>query len=69
MEIEISKRKLESYKRAEILAQECRFQCADSRNLDLGRLADFVLHWMQSAGNIKYERPDKPKKKVRELIS
>lgn len=57
----LSKRKLESYKRAEMLARECRFQCYDYRNLDLERLVDFVIYWMNSTGNIKYERPKKRK--------
>lgn len=61
MKIEISKRKLESYKRAESLARECRYQFADNRRRDLPAIVDFVIHWMDSTGNIKYDRPNKPK--------
>lgn len=61
MKAEISKRKLESYKRAEAIAQEIRYQMTHRREEDNERLADFVISWMNSTGNIKYDRPDKPK--------
>ena len=61
MNIEISKRKLESYKRAEMVARECRYQFVDARNRDIEAIANHVIYWMQSTGNIKYKRPGKPK--------
>lgn len=60
MKVEISKRKLESYKRAEMVARECRYQFADARNHDIGAIADIVIYWMHITGNIKYKRPRKP---------
>lgn len=61
MEKPLSKRKLESYKKAELLARELRFQMSKSDNDDPPLLLDFVIQWMRSTGNIKYERPDRPK--------
>ena len=61
MKAEISKRKLESYKRAEAVAQELRYQLSHWREEDNQRLYDFVISWMNSTGKIKYERPAKPK--------
>jgi len=59
---QISSRKLESYKRAEAVAQELRRQIAGrSNNIDMNALADFVIHWMKSTGNIKYQKPQRPK--------
>jgi 3-deoxy-D-manno-octulosonic-acid transferase len=59
--LEISKRKLESYRRAEALAQELRYQMTHRRDEDNQRLCDFVISWMRSTGNLKYERPANPK--------
>jgi hypothetical protein len=59
--MEISKRKLESYKRAEMVARECRYQLADNRKRDASAMADMVIYWMRSTGNIKYERPKQPR--------
>ncbi len=57
----ISKRKLESYKRAEKVAQEARRQIAGNQNnIDLNKLADFVIHWMKETGKVKYEIPKPP---------
>ncbi|MCP4991007.1 MAG: hypothetical protein GY928_34655 [Colwellia sp.] len=61
MEKPLSKRKLESYKKAELLARELRFQMAHRDNDDRSLLLDFVIQWMRSTGNIKYERPSRPK--------
>ena len=61
MKIEISKRKLESYKRAEAVAQEARRQCSAAIRDDPGRLADFVIYWMRSTGNVKFKIPVRPK--------
>ena len=60
----ISKRKLESYKRAEKVAQEARRQCSAAYNNDPNQLCDFVIHWMGVTGKIKYEIPTPPKKKL-----
>lgn len=61
MKIEISKRKLESYKRAEAVAQEARHQLRSASVDNPARLADFVIYWMRSTGNVKFNRPDRPK--------
>lgn len=59
--MKLSKRKLESYRRAEMVAQECRYQFADNRRNDIKRISDLVIHWMRSTGNVKYDRPVLPK--------
>lgn len=59
MFIEISKRKLESYKRAERLAREIRYQLQSESLRDEKRVANFCVHWMDKTGKIKYERPEK----------
>ena len=61
MNIEISKRKLESYKRAEKVAQELRYQMQSVSFKDEEALFDFVIHWMRTTGDIKFERPQRPK--------
>ena len=53
----LSKRKLESYQRAEIVARELRYQIASNANRNEQRLAELVINWMKVTGNIKYERP------------
>ena len=60
----ISKRKLESYKRAEKVAQEARQQCLAQNESDHNRLCAFVIHWMRVTGNVKYEIPVRPKPKT-----
>ena len=57
----ISKRKLESYKRAEKVSQEARRYITNCHKLEPNLLADFVIHWMKVTGNIKYEIPTPPK--------
>lgn len=57
MQLEISKRKLESYKRAEAVAQELRFQIANNMNSDNEILADLVIKWMRTTGKEKFNRP------------
>ena len=52
----LSKLKLESYKRAEIVCRELRYQIANN-NLDMNKVASLVIKWMDKTGNIKYERP------------
>ena len=60
---EISKRKLESYKRAEAVAQVARrFLSVDHKD-GLDELLDQVLHWMKVTGNVKYEKPKPPPKR------
>ena len=61
----ISKRKLESYKRAEKVAQEARRQCSGGNNLDLNQLCDFVVHWMAVTGEVKYDIPTPPAKRFK----
>ena len=56
----LTKRQLESYKRAEELAREVRYQISDPRCKDRDRLAYFLEKWMKVADSIKYERPEKP---------
>jgi hypothetical protein len=58
----ISKRKLESYKRAEKVAQEARRQCSTAYEGDLNRLCELVIHWMKVTGKVKYETPKPPPK-------
>ena len=53
----ISKRKMESYKRAEMACQELRYQLSDNRRMDLNKVSDYLLFWMRSTENIKYDRP------------
>ena len=57
MLVEISKRKLESYKRAEIVAREARHQVSVQYRSDPNRLAEFVIRWMAVTGKIKYSVP------------
>ena len=64
MLIEISKRKLESYKRAEAVAQEARRYIANRHKLEPDLLAKFVVHWMKVTGNVKYETPSPPPKRL-----
>jgi len=61
----ISKRKLESYKRAEKVAQEARRQCSAAYKSDPNKLCEFVIHWMQVTGKVKYETPNLPSKRVK----
>ncbi len=64
MNIEISKRKLESYKRAEMVCQELRYQIANNANKeDLPKVCQYLLYWKKIASNkICYERPKEIKK-------
>jgi len=58
MLVEISKRKLESYRRAEVIARECRYQLQSVSYRNETRIADAVIHWMGTTGKIKYDRPE-----------
>jgi len=56
--VEISKRKLESYKRAEIVCRELRFQLAVNRNgTDLGDCTDMLIDWLDVSTKEKWIRP------------
>ena len=59
----ISKRKLKSYKRAEMLSQEVRRQFSSiGMRRDENQICEFLIYWMKVTGNIKYEVPAPPKK-------
>ena len=62
---EISKRKLESYKRAEKVAQEARRYVANCHKIDPNLLAEFVIHWMKVTGEVKYQIPAPPPKRFK----
>ena len=54
----INKRKIESYKREEMVCQEFRYQISNnSNNMDLNKILDYLLFWMKSTGKIVYDRP------------
>ena len=56
--MEISKRKLESYKRAEIVCRELRFQVAGNRNdMELGGCTDMLIDWLEVSTKEKWIRP------------
>ena len=62
----ISKRKLESYKRAEMVCQELRYQLSHASMEDMKKLSKvipYLLYWMRKTGNIKYNSPKELKKK------
>jgi len=59
----ISKRKLESYKRAEAVAQTARKYLQNCHKENPDDLLEHVLHWMKVTGNIKYEKPKPPPKR------
>ena len=52
----ISKRKLKSYQRAEVIARELRYQLLTGTCNNL-RLCDMVISWMKVTGKICYKRP------------
>ena len=54
----LSKRRLESYRRAEVVAQAARrFITTKVADKDLNELADTVLDWMAVTGKQKYDAP------------
>ena len=55
----ISKRKIESYKRAEKVCQELRYQLELPNRHDIHEVSKYLLQWMKVTGNIKYNRPKK----------
>lgn len=55
----ISMRKLESYRRAEIVCRELRFQIAGSRlELELGDATDMLIDWIEVSTKSKWDRPE-----------
>jgi hypothetical protein len=61
----ISARKLESYKRAEAVAQAARLWVTSGHRWsqdDVNLFADLVLDWMATTGKIKYEKPKRRRK-------
>ena len=55
----MSKKKLDSYKRAEKVCRELRHQYINDRNpMDHEKLLQLLISWMEVTGKIKYERPD-----------
>jgi len=59
MYIKISKRKLESYKRAEKVCQEFRHQASMAYREDWGSVVKYLLKWMRVTGSkVKYKRPN-----------
>ncbi len=55
--VTISARKLESYKRAEEVCRELRYQWSHAQNKDNDRLFSVLMKWMNKTGKIKYDRP------------
>ena len=56
----ISKRKLESYKRAELVAREVRYLIAHNEEMG-AKIADLCIDWMKVTGKIKNARPEEKK--------
>ena len=55
---EISKRKMESYKRAEEVCQEFRYQMVMACREDWNSVCDYLFRWMKVTGDkIKFKRP------------
>jgi hypothetical protein len=55
----LSKRKLESYKRAEEVCQELRYQLTMACREDMNSVVKYLHRWMKVTGNLKYDRPKK----------
>jgi len=55
---QISNRKLQSYRKAEEVAREVRYQFAEHGQVfDRRKLYILISEWMNTTGMIKYERP------------
>lgn len=54
----ISQRKLESYKRAEKVCREFRYQITYKGRNDMNSVVDYLLKWMDVTGKIKFKRPE-----------
>ena len=61
MDKKVSKRKIESYKRAEMVCQELRYQISIASRNDMNKVYKYLIYWMNTTGNIKYNRPKKLK--------
>ena len=62
----LSDRKLQSYKLAELVCRELRYQLASNAgNIDLVDVSDFLVDWMEPTGKIKYVRPTNRSKSKR----
>lgn len=57
MKVEISERKLESYKRAEKVCREIRWQFGHTSRQDMNKICEMIIHWMKVTGKVKYQRP------------
>lgn len=58
--MKLSARKLESYRRAEVVAQAVRKYIAAGNRVtqaDVDMLAETVLDWMRVTGSVKYQSP------------
>ena len=59
MSEKISKRKLESYKRAEKVCQEFRYQIAIACRKDWAAVVPYLINWMNVTSNkLNFKRPD-----------
>lgn len=66
----LSKRKLESYRRAEVVAQAARRLLTahvNARQAEFDMLLDTVLDWMDVTGQAKYAAPARRSRKKRGL--
>ena len=57
----VSKRKMESYKRAEMVCQELRYQISIAGREDMDSIMKYLFQWMKVTGKIKNDRPRKLK--------
>ena len=57
--MDISKRKLKSYQRAELVCRELRFQLGGKVcDQDLSKAVELLISWMRVTGKVKYIRPN-----------
>lgn len=67
----ISKRKMESYRRAEVVAQAARQYIAAGPRVTQEVLDDFVhstLDWLDVTGNVAFEKPVRRSRKNRKTL-
>jgi len=58
MDKKISKRKMESYKRAEMVCQELRYQLSMACREDMQKVSEYLIRWLNVTGKkIKFKRP------------
>jgi hypothetical protein len=53
----LSRRKMKSYERAEIVCRELRYQLAHANRWDPALLTKRLQRWMQVTGKVKYDCP------------